>query len=108
MIENNRNTEEINVEKLEQYIATLQKLSQSAKTQNNQEAQDALDYAVKLMQDKRERGDSPKKAGDELPLSSLSASDQLLRMAQNVRENTTTPADKTRAAAHLAHLAGHR
>lgn len=105
MTENNRNNEATNVEKLEGYIATLQRLSQSAKQANNAEVEEALDYAVKLMQDEKERTDSPKKA-DELPLSSLSASDQLIRMAQNVRENTTTPEDRTNAARYLASLVG--
>lgn len=100
MTENYRNNE-INVEKLEQYIAALQKLSQSAKQANNAEAEEALDFAVKLMQDKKERGDSPKKADVQL---SGSPSDQLLQLAQKVRDNTLTPTQRTAAASRLVRM----
>lgn len=105
MTENNRNTEEINVEKLEQYIATLQRLSQSAKNQNNLEAQEALDYGVKLMQDKKERGDSPNK--DDVQLSG-SASDQLIQLANQVRSTTLTPTQRVAAAHRLVRMGGGR
>ncbi len=95
----NKNAEQ--QDKNSRYVETLSRLLDIARNQGKNEYVDALGAAIEALK----QGDS--RESDDLKMSGTPA-EQLLKLAQDVKANRTSPAQRMAAAAHLARLAGKR
>ncbi len=100
MTENNRAVQQDDNQK---HVELLRKLQKAAELQNKSEVSEALTAAIEALEAQQE--DDPKK-DSELPLSvSLRQSNELVKMARDVRLSTPASADRLKAVAHLTRLA---
>ncbi len=97
-------TEKKNVDqsKNERYVEVLSRLLDTARDQGKNEYVDALTAAI----DSLKGADKDSSESDDLQMST--PAEQLLKLAQDVKANRTSPAQRMAASKHLAFLAGHR
>ncbi len=92
-------------QKNQRHVEALSRLLDTARDKGKTEYVDALTAAIDSLKG-ADQGDS--RESDDLQMSGYTAADQLLKLAQDVKANRTSPAQRMAAAAHLARLAGKR
>lgn len=85
------------------HVEALSRLLDTARDQGKTEYVDALEAAIYSLKG----ADKDSRESPDLQMSGTPA-EQLLKLAQDVKANQTTPAQRSAAAAHLAFLAGRR